>query len=177
MKLLIWNCRGANNANFTKNMCILMECHNITILALTKTRMEDHNKILHAPDFINVVAGYSGRIALFWRNSKITIQPFVLTEQGIHNTILVSTSFPKGYISIIYSKNTTIHRKILWDNLRNTTTQIKTPWLFCEDFNEITSASDKLEGIPIKNSKRSNFISCLGDMYMTDLGFTGQKHT
>ncbi|KAH0675952.1 hypothetical protein KY285_023753 [Solanum tuberosum] len=91
MKILLWNCRGANNGNFMKNMRTLMEFHNPTILALTETRMEDHNKILHALDFTDVIqvpaSGYSVGIALLWRNLEITIEPFVLTEQEIHTTI------------------------------------------------------------------------------------------
>ncbi|KAK4716482.1 hypothetical protein R3W88_014820 [Solanum pinnatisectum] len=158
MKILLWNCRGANNANFMKNICTLMEFHNQTILALTETRMEDLNKILVS------TSGYSRGIALLWRNSKTTIEPFVLTEQEIHATIEVSTSFPKRYISIIYAKNTVRYRKILWENLRSIANKINGPWL-------------KLGGRPINNTKSSNFISCLDDMDMIDLGFTGQKYT
>ncbi|KAH0686312.1 hypothetical protein KY289_017066 [Solanum tuberosum] len=91
MKILLWNYRGANNANFMKNMCTLMEFHNPTILTLTETRMEDHNKILQALDFTDVIqvpaSAYSGGISLLWRNSEIIIEPFVLTKQEIHATI------------------------------------------------------------------------------------------
>ncbi|KAH0644813.1 hypothetical protein KY284_032697 [Solanum tuberosum] len=56
-----------------------------------ETRMEDHNGIPEVVEYTDVIqvpaTGYSGEIALFWRNTKITIEPFVMTEQEIHATI------------------------------------------------------------------------------------------
>ncbi|KAG5582326.1 hypothetical protein H5410_052953 [Solanum commersonii] len=100
MKILLWNCRGAHNGNFMSNMRALMEYHNPTMLALTETRMEDHNGILEALDYTDVIqvpaAVYSRGITLFWRNTEITIEPFVLTEQEIHATIEVDTPTVEG---------------------------------------------------------------------------------
>ncbi|KAH0698593.1 hypothetical protein KY284_012808 [Solanum tuberosum] len=181
MKIFLWNCRGANNAKFMNNIRALIDSHNPTILALTETRMEDHDKILQALDYTDVIQvpafGYSGGIALLWRNSEINVEPFVITEQEIHVTIKVSSSFPKFFFSVIYAKNTYGLRKILWENLKNITARIKGPWLVCGDFNEVTNASEKLGGRPINNTKCAKFISCLDDMDMIDLGFTGQKYT
>lgn len=55
MKILLWHCMDATNANFMKNMRTLMEYHNPTILALTEKRMEDHNKILQPLDLTDVI--------------------------------------------------------------------------------------------------------------------------
>ncbi|KAH0673719.1 hypothetical protein KY290_003568 [Solanum tuberosum] len=99
MKILLWNCRGAHNAIFMTNLHSLVELNKPTILALTETRMKDHNKILQALDFTDViqvpVIGYSGGIALLWRNTEITIETFVLTDQEIHATIEVRPSITK----------------------------------------------------------------------------------
>ncbi|KAK4733421.1 hypothetical protein R3W88_007682 [Solanum pinnatisectum] len=148
--------RGAYNSNFMNNMCALIEWNNPTILALTETRMEDHDNLLTALGFTD-------------KSSEVTIEPFVLTEQEIHTTIEVSTTFPKWHISIGYAKNSYNHRKILWENLRNITTSITRPWLVCGDFNEVTNALEKLGGRPSNNTKCSAFINCLDDMNMIDL--------
>lgn len=149
MKILLWHCMDATNANFMKNMRTLMEYHNPTILALTEKRMEDHNKILQPLDLTDVIQvpalGYSKGISLLWRNSEITTKPFVLIEQEIHTFDEVSTSFPKWYISIIYAKNCQTQEDTM-GNLRSIATKINEHWLVCGDFNEITSASIKLWG-------------------------------
>ncbi|KAK4708585.1 hypothetical protein R3W88_029510 [Solanum pinnatisectum] len=155
MKILLWNCRAI--------------------------RMDDHESILRALDFTDVIqvpaVGYSGGITLFWRNTEITIEKDVLTEQEIHSTIEVSSNAPKFSLSIIYAKNKYSYRKMLWNSLRNVVSTKNGPWLVCGDFNEITNASEKLGGRPINNSKCSSFINYLDDMGMMDLGFTGQKYT
>ncbi|KAH0695957.1 hypothetical protein KY289_013439 [Solanum tuberosum] len=55
MKIFLWSCRGANNAKFMNNIRALIDSHNPTILALTETRMEDHDKILQALDYTDVI--------------------------------------------------------------------------------------------------------------------------
>ncbi|KAK4729525.1 hypothetical protein R3W88_022513 [Solanum pinnatisectum] len=169
MKMLLWNCRGAHSSNFMNNMCALIEWNNPTILALTEMRMEDHDNLLQALDFTDVIQilaiGYSGGIALLWKSSEVTIEPFMLTEQEIHATIEVSMTSPKWTISIVYAKNS------------NITTSITGPWLVCGDFNEVTNALENLGGSPINNTKCSAFINCLDDMNMIYLGFTSLKYT
>ncbi|KAG5591824.1 hypothetical protein H5410_042338 [Solanum commersonii] len=71
--------------------------------------MEDHNKALQALDFSDVIqvlaTEYFGGIALFWRSTDVTIEPFVLIDQEIHSIIKViaqtdgrnnSEFYPKG---------------------------------------------------------------------------------
>lgn len=115
MKILLWNCRGENNAKFMNNVHALIDSHNPTILALSETKMEDHDKILQALDYTNVIqvptTGYSREITLLWRNSEINVELFIITEHEIHVTIKVSSSFPKFLFSKIYSKNTYRLRK------------------------------------------------------------------
>ncbi|KAH0781846.1 hypothetical protein KY290_001444 [Solanum tuberosum] len=76
MKMLLWNCRGAHNSNFMNNMRALIEWNNPTILSLTETRMEDHDNLLQALDFTDVIQipaiGYLGGIT-------------ILEELGGHN--------------------------------------------------------------------------------------------
>lgn len=50
------------------NVHALIDSHNPTILALSETKMEDHDKILQALDYTNVIqvptTGYSREITL-----------------------------------------------------------------------------------------------------------------
>ncbi|KAG5571044.1 hypothetical protein H5410_060810 [Solanum commersonii] len=86
--LILWNCTGADNANFRNNLRALIEWNNLTVLDLMETSMQDHNNILHALNFTDVIqvptVGYSGGMTLFWKNTKVAIEPYVLTGQEIH---------------------------------------------------------------------------------------------
>lgn len=61
-----------------------MNTHNSRVLALIETKMEDHNNLLHALDFTDVIQvpaiGYAGGIAILWKSNEAMIEPFVLTE-------------------------------------------------------------------------------------------------
>ncbi|KAH0761310.1 hypothetical protein KY290_017383 [Solanum tuberosum] len=91
MKIFLWNCRGANSATFMSNLRTLIEINNHSILVLTETRMEDHDKIFQALDYTDVLqvpaVGYLGGISLLWRNTEATVEPLVIIDQEIHTTI------------------------------------------------------------------------------------------
>ncbi|KAK6793607.1 hypothetical protein RDI58_007060 [Solanum bulbocastanum] len=77
MKILMWNCRESHNANFMSNLRTLLEWNNPCVLALTETRMEDHDRILQSLDFTDVIqvpaARYSGAGATlinWWPKAK-----------------------------------------------------------------------------------------------------------
>ncbi|KAK4708677.1 hypothetical protein R3W88_029602 [Solanum pinnatisectum] len=150
MKILLWNCSGARYVDFKRNLQALIDLNNPTILALTETKMEDHDNLLQTLEYTVVIQvpgwGYSGGIALFWKSSKITIVLLLF--------------------SVIYEKNLNSFRKSLWNSLSNLSSIINGPWLVCGDFNEVTNASEKLGGRPINNSKCSSFINCLDHMGM-----------
>ncbi|KAH0645314.1 hypothetical protein KY284_033198 [Solanum tuberosum] len=180
MKILLWNYGGAHNANFMNNLRALIAWNNPTVLALTETIMEDHNKVLQALNFSDVIQvpanEYFGGIALFWRSTDVTIEPFVLTDQEIHSTIKVSSKMPKYYFSIIYAKNSSSYRNFPWNNLGHINNNIKGPLLVCGDFNEVINASEKLRERPMNNIKCAP-LSKLDNMGVIDLEFIGQKFT
>lgn len=117
MTILLWNCMGANGVTFMSNLCTLIEINNPSILSLTETKMEYHDKILQALYYMDVLhvpaVGYSRGITLLWRNTEATVEPFIITEHDIHTTIEVSSTSPKWFLSVIYAKNSTMLRKML----------------------------------------------------------------
>lgn len=108
MKILLWNCRGARSVNFMNNLRALIETHNPTVLALVETRMEDHNNLLQALDFTDVIQapakGFSGGLAMFWKSSEISLEPFVITDQEIHATLEISPATAEGPSVNAYSE-------------------------------------------------------------------------
>ncbi|XP_070016761.1 uncharacterized protein [Nicotiana sylvestris] len=91
MKILLWNCRGANNPIFRRNLDAILHANTPSVLALTENRMADHDILLQQLPFTDLLqvpaSGFSGEIALLWNNHEVTIEPMVLTEQEIHATV------------------------------------------------------------------------------------------
>lgn len=68
-KVIVWNYRGANKPTFKRNVLDIISSHNPVVLALTETRMTDHDSLLQLLSFFDVIQvpalGCSGGIALF----------------------------------------------------------------------------------------------------------------
>ncbi|OIT30548.1 hypothetical protein A4A49_58475, partial [Nicotiana attenuata] len=88
MKIMIWNCWGAHNQEFRRNLRFLLTWNNPFTLCLTETKMADHTDILmefNHTDFIQVAAqGRSGGIVLLWRAHDLVVNPVAVTSQEIH---------------------------------------------------------------------------------------------
>ncbi|OIS99510.1 hypothetical protein A4A49_55188 [Nicotiana attenuata] len=78
MKMLLWNCRGANNPNSRRNMDAILHENSPSVRALTETRMADHDNLLRQLPFTDLLqvpaSGFSRGIALLWNNHEVTIE-------------------------------------------------------------------------------------------------------
>ncbi|OIT19693.1 hypothetical protein A4A49_58802, partial [Nicotiana attenuata] len=94
MKIMIWNCWGALDQEFRRNLRFLLTWNNPSILCLTKTRMANHTDLLmefNYTDLIQVAAqGHSGGIVLLWRACDLVVYPVAVTSQEIHASVDVN---------------------------------------------------------------------------------------
>ncbi|MCE0481546.1 hypothetical protein HAX54_039369 [Datura stramonium] len=90
---IIWNIRGANNDNFKRNFKELLRVHNLWMVALPETKMENHITIrdeFNYDDMIEVPAkGRSGGIVLLWLSKVVNVTHLTQSEQEIHIMIQV----------------------------------------------------------------------------------------
>ncbi|KAK6777624.1 hypothetical protein RDI58_024342 [Solanum bulbocastanum] len=133
MNILMWNYKEVHIANFMNNERVTNGMGSPLVLALTETRMEDHDKPLQALDFTNVIqvppTKYSGGITLFWKGSEIIVEPYVLTEREIHTTIMkiYSTDLKQSLIisptlclnALSSEDKTFIERPLLIEDIKN----------------------------------------------------------
>lgn len=42
MSIIVWNCRGGNSVDFRRNFRALLDWHQLSLVALVETTMEDH---------------------------------------------------------------------------------------------------------------------------------------
>lgn len=84
MKIMLWNCWGANNQEFRRNLRFLLSWNNLSILCMTEIKMVDHTDLLNEfnyTDLIQVAAhGQSAGIVLLWRANEMTVNPVAITS-------------------------------------------------------------------------------------------------
>ncbi|XP_060182548.1 uncharacterized protein LOC132612262 [Lycium barbarum] len=81
------------------------------------------------------------------------------------------------YITAVYAKCTSTERKDLWDSLATVSANIDAPWCIGGDFNVIMDSNEKMGGLPHRAYKSIDFISCMDQCGVTDIGFVGSKYT
>ena len=183
MNILLWNCRGALNGDFTRRVFEMAVNHFPAIMIITETRVggDRATKIIEGLPFdgffVTETIGYAGGLCLLWKKEEVEVFVLAATEQEIHATIKVCNSDFTWLISSIYASPRLAERKILWANLSQVALLHNLPWLLLGDFNEILCENDKLGGRQINLNRALEFKSCMDDCNFLDLGFSGPKFT
>ena len=152
MNILLWNCRGALNGDFTRRVFEMAVNHFPAIMIITETRVggDRATKIIEGLPFdgffVTETIGYAGGLWLLWKKEEVEVFVLAATEQEIHATIKVCNSEFTWLISSVYASPRLAERKILWANLSQVALLHNLPWLLLGDFNEILCGNDKLGG-------------------------------
>ena len=152
MNILLWNCRGARNGDFTRRVYEMAVNHFPTIMIITETRVggDRDAKIIEGLPFdgffVTNTIGYAGGLWLLWKKEEVEVFVLAATEQEFHATIKVCNSDFTWLISSVYVSPRLAERKILWANLSQVALLHNLPWLLLGDFNEIMCGNDKLGG-------------------------------
>ncbi|XP_057760080.1 uncharacterized protein LOC130980411 [Arachis stenosperma] len=81
-------------------------------------------------------------------------------------------------LTAIYGSPQRLMRKSLWDNLRDLRNSVDLPWCTIGDFNAILHSYEKRGGAPSQSGDACpDFISCVSDVGLLDLGFSGFPFT
>ncbi|KAI8031966.1 hypothetical protein LOK49_LG01G02988 [Camellia lanceoleosa] len=106
MKMLVWNCRGAGNSVFKRNMRKLLKCHNPSIIVLMETKVQFsfmglffNNLGFTASTYVDPVGKCRG-IWLLWDPFKVTVMALEANPQVIH-TKIKRDHFPDWILSAI----------------------------------------------------------------------------
>ena len=183
MNVLLWNCRGALNADFKRRIFEMAINHHPSIMVITETRVGGDRaaKIIEDLPFdgsiVTETIGYAGGLWLLWKTDDVDVMLLSSTEQEIHATVKVRNSDPIWLISAIYARPRLSERRILWDNLKVVAQLHNLPWLMLGDFNEVLCSEDKFGGNQVNLNRALQFKDCLDVCNMLDLGFVGPKYT
>lgn len=178
MNILLWNCRGALNADFKK------ECFKWpTLMVIIETRIgrDRVERIVEGLPFDGFFAtdtiGYAGGLWLLWKKEEADVFVLSATEQEIHASVKLCDSNLSWLISSVYASPRIAERRILWSNLSKVASLHSLPWLLLGDFNEILIGEDKFGGRNINLYIAIEFKECINACNMLDLGFFGPKYT
>ncbi|KAL7254943.1 hypothetical protein ACSBR1_009157 [Camellia fascicularis] len=141
LKILIWNCRGAGNNTFRRNMCELLQTHKPGILVLLETKVTYSstgnffsNMGLLAATIVDPV-GCSGGIWLIWDTDQVNVRASVVSNQYIQATIH-KEDYEEWVFNAVYASPNPSLREALWEELEDTTKNLEKPWLKARDFND-----------------------------------------
>lgn len=123
INFIIWNVRGANNANFRRNFKEIMDTNRPSMVALLKIRMANHILILEEFNFTEMIEvpreDHSGGLVILWNHARVTINNFTRRSYKIHVMIEVKPNHKKWLFSAIYASTDKANRDILWHNIEN----------------------------------------------------------
>ena len=109
MNILLWNCRGALNANFTRRIFEMIINHRPSIVIVTEKRVGGARvgKIIEGLPFDGYITtdtiGYAGGLWMLWKTEDVEVSHLSSTEQEIHASIKVHSSNLTWLISAIYA--------------------------------------------------------------------------
>ena len=123
MNILLWNCRGALNADFKKRVLEMVVNHQPALMVITETRIggDRAKRIVEGLPFDSFFAtntiGYAGGLWLLWKKEEADFFVLSAMEQEIHASVKLCNSNISWLISSVYDSPCIVERRILWSNL------------------------------------------------------------
>ena len=124
MNILLWNCRGALNADFKRRIFEMAINHQPSITVVMETRVGGDRaaKIIEGLPFdgsiVTDIVEYTGGLWILWKTDDVEVILLSTMEQEIYATVKVRSSNLFWLISAIYASPRIAERKILWNNLK-----------------------------------------------------------
>ncbi|XP_070018033.1 uncharacterized protein [Nicotiana sylvestris] len=177
----MWNVRGANNADFRRNIRELVNNHNPCMVALLETKMDNHASLredFNFSDYIeNPGVGRAGGMVIMWVDTLVAVERVRQTDQELHALVRVLPNYNPWIFSSIYASNSLVNRLDLWNNLKNIFANYKGPWLMGGDFNDVLNQNEKWGGRSVNRNRSLDFRCCVNHCNLIDLGFKGTRYT
>ncbi|XP_075085213.1 uncharacterized protein LOC142168437 [Nicotiana tabacum] len=136
-------------------------------------KIEGYKKFL---GFQNCLSNINGKIWFFWSfNYTTTIH--ASDEQQMTIKIDDGAWDHRFWITYVYARCTTVERQDLWDSIEKMNMRVDCPWYIEGDLNVIWDSSDKLGRKHHKAYKSLDFINCLNNCGMVNIGYVGSTFT
>ncbi|PKI44474.1 hypothetical protein CRG98_035148 [Punica granatum] len=112
------------------------------------------------------------------RMINVPVTTATASTEEVHAIAQVSHPISSPWLLFtIYASPRPREREILWENLCKVSQSMNMPWVAVGDFNEVASSIDKIGGRAVNVNRMSTFNTMLDTCSLTDLGYTGPRHT
>ncbi|KAL7224135.1 hypothetical protein ACSBR1_025571 [Camellia fascicularis] len=148
LKLLIWNCRGAGNKTFKRNLVEILRSHKPEILILMETKVafskmgNFFNRLGFTASTIVDPIGRVGGIWILWDTNHVNVRASSVGPQVIHATIH-KEDYEKWVLVAVYASPNPLLRENLWNELEEVADSMEKPWLVAGDFNDYANQSER----------------------------------
>ncbi|KAF7831916.1 ribonuclease H [Senna tora] len=148
MTFISWNCRGLSCPSIVQRLKQLLKEHRPSFIHLSETMLQFSmvSNILSKQGYDKHVGvsseGKSGGMVLAWSN-VVTCSVLEVIKNWIHaeSTSLQGVPFT---FTCVYGPPKVADRNVLWDFLQQKSLTIQMPWIIFGDFNQVSTASEKL---------------------------------
>ncbi|KAI7991201.1 hypothetical protein LOK49_LG12G00888 [Camellia lanceoleosa] len=183
MKILIWNCRGAGNNTFKRNLRELLNIHKPEILVLMETKVpfsslgNFFNNLGFSASTVVDPVGRMGGIWMLWDTAHVNVRTSSVSNQFIQATIH-REDYEEWIFSAVYASPNPANRETLWEDLERTAATMNQPWLVAGDFNDFTDLSERRSFSPNHTpSRNQRFRNRINNCNLIDLGSVGPRLT
>lgn len=183
LNMMFWNCRGAGNNAFKRNMRELLNTHKPAILILMETKIPYstmgnffNNLGFTAATIVDPVER-AGGIWLLWDTDQVNMRTSHATNQVIQATIH-KEDYEEWILSAVYASPNSSQRDELWDNLEETAKTMEKPWLVAGNFNDFSNQNERRSyALSYNHSRAQKFTERINNCNLIDLGSVGPRLT
>ncbi|KAL5558527.1 hypothetical protein UlMin_034738 [Ulmus minor] len=151
MIVLAWNCRGMGQSSAILELRALVRSSNPDCMLLMEAKVNSGTmvSILHNLHFLNHVyvppVRLSGGFCVAWRDG-IEMEPVMMNKNIISCLVFSCPGSAPWLFSAVYGPNSSMEKRLFWENIRLQTKCFSGAWLIIGDFNTIWSSSDRSSG-------------------------------
>ena len=181
MSLLVWNCRGLGNLRTGKELEVLIQAKDPSIVFLAETWVDEARlkEIQQNINFENLFFvernNRGGGLALYWKNS---LDLHVESSSKNHIDSIINKGRGEAWRFTGFYGEPAMHRRSeAWNCLRLLNNSLQLPWLCAGDFNELTRMSEKMGGSYRSQAQMQLFRDVIDECGFIDLGFVGSQFT
>ncbi|KAL5563120.1 hypothetical protein UlMin_032867 [Ulmus minor] len=181
MIVLAWNCRGMGQPSAIRELRALVRSSNPDCMLLMEAKVNSGTmaSILHNLHFLNHVyvppVGLSGGFCVAWRDG-IEMEPVTMNKHIISCLVFSSPGSAPWLFSAVYGPNSSMEKRLFWDNIHLQTKCFSGAWLIMGDFNTIWSSSDRSSGSGMDIGSR-RMRSALDNLGMILIPASGGNYT
>ncbi|XP_070039791.1 uncharacterized protein [Nicotiana tomentosiformis] len=159
----MWNIRGVKSRGAFERLKFLVELHKVRLILLQEPFVDD-----------GTIESYTRRIAYDGCYANVNGKIWFIWSSEVEVSIIADE---EQQVTIVYAKNKGHLRATLWKSLKICNNYINGPWCITGDFNVIMSSDEKKGENPHIMEKSWDFIECMEECGMADVGYTAPRFT